>query len=303
MEFSCLTGNADPSDRRLARLATRQHGVVASWQLQRLGYTRKAIMGLERVGHLIRLQRGVYAVGHTNLTAHGRWMAAVLAAGDGAVLSHADAAALHDLRRPPTGAIHVTTAGKRHIPGVRAHLGALPRTERTVCDAIPVTTVERTVADLAPTLPRRRLRTLIESAMRRDAIDFAVLRGIAGRRHGRPGGPALRAVLSQLHDVAPRIHQGLEAHFLDLVRAAGLPEPLVNHVVVGVEVDFHWPAQRVIVETDGWAFHRSRAAFEADRTRDATLLAAGWRVLRITHERLAREPETVVEQLRALLAA
>ena len=284
-------------------MATRQYGVVSRRQLLALGLTRTEIETRLARGTLIPVHRGVYAVGHTQLTVHGRWLAAVLACGDGAVLSHAAAAALHDLRGVPSGPIDVTAAAKRHIAGVRAHLGGLGAHERTVVDAVPVTTVERVAVDLAPALGVLRLRTLVESAMRRDAIDFATLGALADHRHGRPGAPTLRAVLAELGDVAPRTNSALEIRFLELVRAARLPEPLVNHVVEGLEVDFHWPAERVVVETDGWNTHRTRRSFETDRRRDATLLAAGWRVLRVTHDRIAHDGPALIAELRALLAA
>jgi very-short-patch-repair endonuclease len=303
MEFMHAEAVQIPSDRRIAALATRQHGVVARWQLLAMGLTRTEIETRLARGTLIAVHRAVYAVGHTKLTAAGRWMAAVLAAGDGAVLSHADAAALHALRTMPTGAIHVTAAGKRRIPGVRVHLDALPRTERTVCDAIAVTTVERTVADLAVTLTGQRLRTVIEAAMRRGVIDFATLGALAGRRYGRAGAPTLRAVLAELVDEAPWTQSDLERDFLELTRAACLPEPRANVVVEGFVVDFHWPVQRVVVETDGYAFHRGRRSFEDDRRKDARLQAAGWRVLRITRSRLQHDAPALAGELRRLLTA
>jgi very-short-patch-repair endonuclease len=287
----------------MVALAARQHAVVARCQLVALRFTRMAIETRLRRATLISVHRSVYGVGQPPRTAESWWMAAILACGTGAVLSHRAAAALHDLRGRPSGEIDVSAPGGHRIPGVSVHIRELTAVRDTVVDAIPVTTVEQTIVDLAPTTPPQRLRTLIENAMRRNAVDFAVVRELACARAGRPGAPNLRGVLAELGDTVPRAHQGLEQRFLELIRAAGLPEPLVNHLVEGYEVDFHWPAPRVIVETDGWRWHQGRRAFEADRRRDAALLAAGWRVLRITNERLLHEPDAVVAELRALLAA
>ncbi len=229
-------------------------------------------------------------------------MAAVLACGDGALLSRSPAAALHDLRTVPSGPIDVTTTARRRLAGVRAHPRPLETVHPTAVDAIPVTTIEQTIVDLAPLTATQRLRTMVENGMHRNAVDFAVLRTMCTARAGRPGTPRLEAVLGDLADVAPRVHPGLEQHALELVRAArGVDEPVANGIVEGHEVDLHWPAQRVVVELDGWAYHRDRHAFETDRRRDAALLAAGWRVLRITHEQLVAEPDRVLGELRALL--
>lgn len=301
MEVGGGSRNQDASE--IARLAVLQHGVVSMAQLTALGFSRWAVWRLVQAGHLHGVYRGVYAVGYPRLTLHGRWMAAVLACGERAVLSHGDAAALHDLRGVPSGVIHVTAPVRRAHDGIRCHVTALAGEARTVIDAIAVTTVEQTVCDLAPHTPPQRLRTLIENAQRQNTIDFAVLRGLLDARRGRPGVPALTAILGDLHDVAPRPHPGLEVSLLERMRAGGVPEPLVNHVVQGYEVDFHWPAQRLVVESDGWATHRDRRAFENDRRRDAVLMAAGWRVLRITHERLSSEPAGVLSDIRNLLAA
>ena len=285
----------------MAQLAHDQHGVVSLAQLVALGFSARTIQRLARRGLLHRRYPGVYAVGHTRLTVEGRWLAATLACGPGATLSHGEAAG--DLRRVGAGAIHGTAEMFHRLPGIRVHLDALPDAHRRRVDAIPMTTVERTIADCAASEPLQRVRTLAENAMRREIVDFAILRAIAADRFGRPGAPALRRLIAELDDVAPRTHAGLEQRFLELIRTAGLPAPAVNTIVEGFEVDFCWSPQRLIVETDGWAFHRGRRSFEADRRKDAVLIAAGWTVLRITDERLTTNPAGVLAQLHTLLAA
>ena len=288
-------------DRRILALAGRQHGVVSRVQLTALGLDDRAIGRRVRRSGLHRVYRGVYAVGHERLTTRGRFLAAVFACGNQAVLSHYSAAVLWALlpERGPRIDVTVPTSGGRKRRGAMVlHRGALPADEVTVRDRVPVTTVARTIVDLADVLPRRALeRAIDEAAYLRHDID-----GLEAKR-GRRGYGLLSRVLAD-HDAGTTwTRSELEEQMLALCRRFGLPAPEVNVMIEGYEVDFVWRDARVIVETDGWAAHGTRKAFERDRIRDAELMAAGWRVIRITTRRLEREPDAVAKQLARLLAA
>jgi very-short-patch-repair endonuclease len=300
-----LSAAYDDSDHtRLAQLARRQHGVVSWEQLRTLGYTTQVVRTMVAKGWLHRLSRGVYAVGHTRLTLKGRWMAAVLGCGEGAVLSHGDAAALHNLAAAPPGAIHVTAPQQRRLPGVRCHRArTLDPGDITIIDAIPVTAVARTLLDRAEQLHPQRLRTLLEAALRHEVFDLVAIQGTIARNHGRHGIAPLTEALTHLADEAPWTQSELERAMLELIRDAGLPEPQVNVVVDGILVDFFWPEENVVVEVDGWDTHRSHAAFTADRRRDANHTTAGRRVARFVYDDVANRASTVTAQLSALLAA
>jgi very-short-patch-repair endonuclease/predicted transcriptional regulator of viral defense system len=297
-------GEFDSSgDVELAALAARQYGVVATRQVLELGFSRHQISRRVNKALLHRFRRGVYAVGHTRLTFRGRWMGFLLACGDLAVLSHHAAAALHDLRTVPTGLVDVTVPSPRHVSGVRCHaVRTLDPRDVTVIDGIPVTTVDRVLLDQADVVSRQRLRTLLEAAQRRDLLDAKRLRRLIARSPGRRGIPPLTAVLDELHDEAPWTQSELERRFLELIRAGGLTEPEVNVVVDGELVDFHWPGHHLVVEVDGYRFHKTRDAFEADRRRDTKLKIAGLDVIRVTHRRIADDVPALVRELRALLS-
>jgi very-short-patch-repair endonuclease/predicted transcriptional regulator of viral defense system len=291
-------------DQALARLAHRQHGVVSLRQLDDLGFSRTAVRRRVEVGRLHRLHRGVFAVGHRRLTLRARWLAAVLACGPAAVLSHGAALALWDLRPQPAGAIDVTVVarGRRGLPGVRLHcVRALNPDDRLTREAIPVTTVARTLLDYAEIAPADQLRTALDAADRRELLDTRELEHLLDRSPGRRGAQALTRALTQLTGPAPWTRSEFERQFLALVRAAGLPEPQCNVVVAGVEVDFFWPAARVAVETDGYGFHGGRSQFETDRARDARLAVAGIRTVRLTQRRLHNDRREVEAQLHQLL--
>jgi very-short-patch-repair endonuclease len=290
-------------DAPLARLAGRQHGVIATWQLFTLGYPHHRIAVLVRNGWLHRLHRGAYAVGHARLSAKGRWMAAVLACGPDAVLSHRAAAALHDLQRIPSGKIDVTAHSSRVHPGVRCHTSrCLPDQDRTLIDGIPVTSVERTLLDLALTYSRQRLRSTIEAAERRDLLDRGRFDSLLARSTGQRGAAPLKRALAELRDEAPWTQSGLERDFLELIREAGLPEPRTNVLVDGELVDVYWPANNLVVELDSYDYHRSRRSFEGDRRKDTKHTLAGRRSIRVTGARVKHERRALLGDLSALLA-
>lgn len=290
-------------DTPIARVADDQEGVISRAQLFDLRYTRHAIQTRLETGRLHRRYRGVYTVGHTRLSFRGEWMAAVLACGPGAVLSHAAAAALHDLRRVPGGPIDVTAPSRHRIPGIRCHFlrGGLPPGSATVVDRIPVTTIERTVLDQAAVLPLQRLRSMLEQAERVRTLDGRRLETVIALSPRHCGIARLRAALAEMSDEPPWTQSGTEQMFLELIRSAGLPEPSTNVLIAGELVDAVWHEHRLIVEIDGWNVHRTRRSFEEDRRRDAKLVLGGWRIVRLTRRRLLGDADGVVALLWGLL--
>ncbi len=289
--------------RRIAALAARQHGVVSIAQLLALGLSHKAVWDWVQAGHLHRLYRGVYAVGHRRLTPHGRWMAAVLACGPGAALSHRAALALWQLRSHSSGPIDVTVAarGRTGFAGIRVHCArTFDPTDRAIIDAIPVTTVARALLDYAETASASDLRHAVEAAERRELLDARQVADVLARSPGRHGVKALRAAITAHTGEAPWTRSELERRVLTLVRAAGLPEPQCNVFLYGELVDFYWPQFRLVLEADSWGFHRTRAQFEKDRRRDALFLTKNIRVLRITQRRIENEPGAVTRDLLTL---
>jgi very-short-patch-repair endonuclease len=286
----------DPPDRRVGELARRQHGVVARAQLRTLGLSVAEIEGRVRRARLHRVHQGLYAVGHLALTRNGRFMAAVLACGEGAALSHFSAAVLWRILEAEGQQIHVTAAKQRKCRGVVVHQAPLEG-ERVHRCGIVVTTPARTLIDLADVVPRRRI---LERA-----FDEAEYLGLGWRsaapRPGRRGSGLLASVLAVHEPGTTRTRSELEELFLAFCDHRGFRRPEVNVYVEGYECDFVWRAERVIVETDGEHAHSTRRARERDPVRDADLQLAGWLVIRITYVRLLNEPDAVEEQLRRAL--
>jgi hypothetical protein len=279
-----------PVERRLAYLARRQHGVVAHAQLLDLGLSASGVGRLSERGTLHRVHRGVYAVGHLALTRNGRFMAAVLACGDGAALSHFSAAVLWAILDDRGQRIHVTAEKQRRCRGVVAHHAPLAG-ERVTRQGIVVTTPARTIVDLADVVtgPRTLERAIDEADyLRLDWTD-------AAPRRGRKGTGLLSSVLAVHEPGSTRTLSQFEEDFLAFCHDCGFPRPEVNCRIEGYVCDFVWERHRVIVETDGRQAHDTRRARERDPIRDAELQLAGWRVLRITWMRFLKEREAVVE--------
>jgi very-short-patch-repair endonuclease/predicted transcriptional regulator of viral defense system len=287
-------------DKIVARLAERQHGVVAARQLAAIGLSRNAVSARAQAGRLHRVHRGVYAVGHTVLTVNGRRMAAVLAAGPGAALSHASAAALWEIR--PTSATRIdvsvrSAAGRARRPGLRIHRAARLRDDEiTVQQGIRVTTVARTLLDLAATSSPRALERALDEAEIQQLYDRTSLAALARAHAGERGARALMQALDR--DGEPTLTDSeLEELMLALCNEHELPRPKSRAWVAGLRVDFLFAASRLVVETDGYRYHRTRRAFERDRERDAILARAGYRTLRFTHRQLTREPAMVADTI------
>ena len=291
-------------ERAIAALAARQHGVVAARQLAALGLTYASVRHRVRTGRLHVVHRGVYAVGHPRITRRGRWMAAVLACGDGAVLSHRSAAALLGLRPDGRSSVDVIAAGRgrRSRRGITLHSASgLKSGDHGTCDGIPVTSVPRTLLDLAAVVDARQLERAFEAAERMRLLDMRALHELAHRSRGHHGLGAFRRLIDHLHDV-PETATELERRFIDLCDNHALPRPACNVALEGFVVDALWPHARLVAELDSFGFHRTRAMFESDRARDATLQLAGYRVLRITSRRMEHDADRVAEAIRGLLA-
>lgn len=300
------TGNYCPKtqsrwgvDRAIAELAERQHGVVATWQLLALGLTHDDLGYRAQTGRLHRIYRGVYAVGHRNLSREGHRMAAVLAYGPDAVLSHRSAAAHWGIGHASYKYDVTTPHSKRSRKTIRAHTAKLHAEDRTVHDGIPTTSVARTILDLAAQSTQDQLTYLIEEADRKDRLDLAALDRAIARRPRAAGVARLKAVLKTYRGPADN-RSKLERKFRRLVARANLPEPQFNVLIAGLTVDVYWPQWKLVVEIDSDPYHNNPRAFENDRIRDATLQKIDLRVLRVTGDRLDNAPAAVVADVIAL---
>lgn len=283
---------------RVARLAERQWGVVTGAQLDGAGLGSTAVSRWVRDARLHRLYPGVYAVGHRHLSVQGRLAAALLYAGRGAALSHRSAAWWWGLLGPEPPHIHVSIAGRRRPqPGLRPY--SRRRVERAWHGRLPVTTVARTLLDVAADVPFDQLRRALAGAEYRRLVELDEVAAVLGR--GQPGSAALRAALERHRPELARTLSVLEERFLELCEEHGIPVPEVNVEVAGLMVDAFWREQRVVVELDGHAAHGTPAAAERDRRRELTLRAAGCRVLRYTWRQVTREPVLVATDVLATL--
>ncbi len=268
-------------DQVVAGIAAGQHGVVTAEQLRAAGLSRDQVRHRVRIRRLLPLYRGVYAVGHAADSWQRRWMAAVLACGEGAVLSHRSAAALWKLLRPEGGAVEVSTPsqnGRSRQRGIRLHrCSSLVDGTMTRRFEIPVTTPARTVSDL---------RRVVSPRLWRRAVRQAELAGFAL-------GPEVES---------DGTRSDLETEFLRICLRARLPAPEVNVKVGRWTVDFLWRGERLAVETDSYRYHRGRIAFQDDHARELDLRARGFDVRRFDERQIEEEPESVAADLVAALA-
>jgi very-short-patch-repair endonuclease/predicted transcriptional regulator of viral defense system len=285
-------------------LAKRQHGVITRAQLLDAGLTSRMVSLRIEQQRLQRIHRGVYVMGPV-MAPFAREMAAVLACGSGAVLSHRSSAALRELIRPTSASapVDVTVLGRTaaHRPGIRARSTLRFDPGETIhWSGIPMTTPARTLVDLAADLGRtgmsRELEQAVSQALRRALTTAAELLSLIARHPRRHGIRLLRALVED--GTAPVLTRSeAEELLLALVRRARLPTPTVNVPIGGHEVDFGWTAERLVVEVDGHAYHSARSRFESDRRRDADLAAAGFRVIRVTWHQLTRESQVVLARI------
>jgi very-short-patch-repair endonuclease len=293
----------------VGRLADEQYGVVSWRQLRTLGMEKDSVQHRIAAGRLRPLNRGVYAVGHRVIPREGRWLAAVLASGPDAVLSHWSAAALWMIRPNSRSIVDVTAPHKsRTWDGIRRHHKALPADEITVEEGIPVTTVPRTIFDLAATEPADVVENMLREMEHLELRDRLSLRDMVERYPRRRGVRRVRTALERLEEEpVGRKSSPLEERFAPFLRRHRLPLPRFNDwIILGpkrYKVDCHWPGTGQIVELDGWKSHKTRSAFREDRARDRRLRVAGYSVTHITWNQLDDEPEAVAADLRALLGA
>jgi len=292
-----MDGKIANATGRIAEIAKRQHGVVSVLQLREAGISDHAVRARVLAGHLYRVHRGVYAVGHLGLSHEGRWFAAMLAAGRGphrdgasilnhwrAAVSHRSAAALWELlpvRNGPVDVIVPSAGGRAVRAGIRIHrsISLLPK-ELTLRHGIPVTTPRRTIADL---------------------------RGVGpGRKAGKAPAWELRKAIRQANviglpiderDAADRTRSDLERAFLSICRRHRLPRPEVNVPVGPYLIDFLWREERLVVETDSYRYHRGEVAFQDDHVRDLELMRLGYGVLRLSEVQIDETPKDVAEAL------
>ena len=301
------SGPPPPLDARVAALAARQHGVVALWQLSSLGLGARGAQHRAVSGRLHRIHRGVYAVGHPRLGAAGARMAAVLACGIGAVLSQRSAAALWGLLATAAARLDVTAAsrGRSGPAGVVLHrTRCLEPVDVTERDGVPVTSLARTLVDLAAVVSDDQLARAVHEAEVLRLLDVGAVLEAIDRLPGRRGTGHLRALMAEPDPGLTRSE--LERRFVGLCRTGGLPLPRLNAAVEvaggSFEVDALWPRERLIVELDGAHVHATRRAFHADRRRDAALAAQGHLVVRLTWQRVTRERAATTEELRRILS-
>jgi predicted transcriptional regulator of viral defense system len=294
-----------PPDKRLSALAGRQWGVVSLAQLRALGLSQDAVERRARLGRLRRVHRGVYAVGGATLPREGRWLAAVMACGNNAVLSHVSAAAHWNLLQYDAPRPEVTAPASRHgVPGIRLHRSRpLDAQDTTTHQGIPVTTVHRTLLDIAAHVLEHHLERALAQAERLQLYDHRAITDAIARANGHRGTKRLTDAIA----ADPQFTRGeLEARMRKLARKHGLLRPRSNHSLdapdhPGLEADFYFPEHGLVMETDGWDTHRTRQAFEDDRAKDAALTAAGYTVVRFTWRQLRDDPQTVADRLKAIM--
>jgi very-short-patch-repair endonuclease len=291
----------DAREHDVAKLATRQHGLVEFQQLIELGLSAEAIQRRLSSGRLHQVHKGVYAVGHLALTRLGQMMAAVLACGPNALLSHWAAAELWGFLPRKRDFIDVVSAtNSRRRKGIIPHRGANLDPDRAYRHGIPVTSPSRTLLDIAAVASRKELARAIEAAERSGWLNPREMGKLIARNPRRPGMKALKAELAAYDPIMRRTRSILERDFLRECKRLGVPKPISNEIVEGLEVDMFWPDAKVIVELDSWEFHKTKAAFERDRRRDAWLERRGYRVLRVTYDWLATDPAEVAETVKEL---
>jgi very-short-patch-repair endonuclease len=293
----------DKRSRQAWKLAGRQHGIVTRRQLLELGFNAREIEHRVGRGRLHLAMRGVYAVGWPRLTRERRWMAAVLACGDGAMLSHRSAAAVWRISTEKRGLIDVSVPRRCELKRPGLHVRGRPSlspADITTSHGLPVTGVARTLVDIAIELDEIAVERAVNEADKRDLIDPEALRTALHRYEGEPGAPRLRKLLDKrtfrLSD------SDLEILFRPIATEAGLPFPLSKQIVNGWEVDFYWPDLGLVVETDGLRYHRTASTQTRDARRDRAHALAGMIPLRFTHYEIKHEAAQVRRELARAVA-
>jgi Transcriptional regulator, AbiEi antitoxin len=290
----------------LAELAARQHGVVSIRQLETLlGYSRRSVLKAVRAGRLHPLHRGVYAVGHRELSLQGQCLAAVLAVGPGSLLSYWSAAWLWGLLETSPRPFHVTAPGPRrlrHRPPVKVHRARnLVEADRAQRERVPVTNLARTLLDLTEVLKPERLPKVLERAEKLEQFDGIEVRAVCERSRAHRGSKRLLTALGAHRPTLRVLRSDVERDFLALLETSGLPLPASNYFVGEHEIDAYWPDLCFGVELDTFDTHGGRLAFEVDRERDAALLEQGITTIRVTDLQLQSRPDELLRRLSVLL--
>jgi hypothetical protein len=290
----------DPQlEARVLALAKGQHGHIARRQVMALGLSRGAIDGRIASGEYVRVHHGVYCIAPRRDDPVSRAAAAVLACGDGAVLSHGSAATLWGFLRYWTFPFEVIAAGERQRPGIIAHRClSLKRRDITRQHDIPTTSPERTILDNAPRLTRKQLTRMVNDGRLRGYVHLAALADVTSRNPYHPGAKLLRPFAD---DPSNPTRSGFEDAFKAFCATHNLPTPLINTKVNGYEVDAYFPEHNLIVELDSRRYHDDPESFEDDRERDAEQLKHGLKTLRITDERFEQSPAQEAERLQEIL--
>jgi hypothetical protein len=285
---------------QVAEIASRQWGVVARWQLLRLGIATATISDWLSRGYLHRIHPGVYAVGHAVLSAEARLAAALFYAGPGSALSHTTRLWWTGLVSTDPGILHVSIPGRRRsVPGIAVH--ERRRFDRVWHRRLPVTTLGQALLDSATVLSAAEMRRRLSEADFQGLLDVGEIRTVAGRR--RRGSARLLHALDQYLPELAHTRSELERAFLEVCQGFGVAIPEVNVFIEGFLVDAVWREKRVVVELDGRSAHSSPAQMERDRRRDLALRAAGYVVLRYSWRMVTREPERVAADLIRTLTA
>jgi len=297
---------------RLLRLSGEQHGLVSRRQLLDSGVSRGAIDGRREAHQLLPVCFGVYAVGRPITSDEEVWTASILGGGPGSFLARRSAAVLWGLVRGPDRPVELVRDDSRSPtrfrlgpPGIsRAATVRVARSERLGEDEIdtrrglPVTSINRTLLDLASVMSEKRLRSAFNEADRLGLLDKDRLVQYSEASFGQVGIGSFRRLVDVRHPETVATRSELESMFLDICRGAGLPTPRVNQMVCGFEVDCLWPDQRVVIELDGFEFHRGRMSFDRDANRDFVLKQAGYRVTRLTHTLVKNDPKGLADLVR-----
>jgi very-short-patch-repair endonuclease len=283
-------------ERAIARIAARQDNVITGDQLTAAGLGRGAIAHRVKAHTMQRLHVSVYLLGAAPPTPMARARAAALACGPDAVVSHRSAACLFGLLPETTGDVDVTIPGRNQAPrsGIRRHrVKSLPRHHVTNVNGIKVTSIARTICDLAATESRHATEQAFQEALYREIVTDKALQAVLDREPRRRGAPVIRALLEN-----PSLTRSeRERRLLKLIEQAGLPKPLTNVPLNGYKADVFWPQYNLILEFDGWHAHGHRHAFESNRKRDQIMLTKGLRTLRVTDRQLTTEPIALVARI------
>ncbi len=290
----------------MSAIAAERHGVLSRTVLLDAGIGAGTIDDRLRQGRLVSLHRGVYSLGHSQLTDAGWRLAAADAYGPGAALSHISAATAWGILNGSLFPIHVSLA-KRSGTATRARtkvhrLMRFDADEVTVRDAIPVTTVSRTILDLAASVRGRRLEQVVRRASRLQLFDLREQRVLLDRHPHRPGVPELGRLLASLRGRGTDdFRSRMEIAFAQLCDDYDLPRPVVNGVILGERVDFYWPGTTLVVETDSFEFHAMPTTFANDRRRDQKLTLVGYTVIRLTWDQVTTDTRATAAIVSALL--